>query len=206
MPDFSIEDQYQGRVAGIDEVGRGPLAGPVVAAAVILPRDAGILGSLVSTLNDSKKLSAKKREILFDQILSCADVGVGAASVREIDQINILQATFVAMRRAVGSLGHQPDYALVDGNKDPGLICPVQTVVKGDGRSLSIAAASIVAKVIRDRAMARLAVRYPCFGWEGNAGYGVKKHMEGLKLNGPTIHHRRSFRPIAELFAAIEGT
>jgi ribonuclease HII len=203
MPDFAIEDQYRGRIAGIDEVGRGPLAGPVVAAAVILPRDARLPMELVSELNDSKKLSVKKRERLYDVIMSCADVGIGAASVREIDQINILQATYVAMRRAVSRLDNVPDQALVDGNRDPGLPCAVETVVKGDSKSLSIAAASIVAKVVRDRAMTRLATRYPFFGWEGNAGYGVKKHMIGLEEVGPTVHHRKSFKPIADMFDAM---
>ena len=203
MPDFTIEDQYSGRIAGIDEVGRGPLAGPVVAAAVILPRDARLPDILVAELNDSKKLSAKKRDKLFGVIMECAEVGIGAASVREIDQINILQATYVAMRRAVGRLAVVPDQALVDGNRDPGLPCHVETVVKGDSKSLSIAAASIVAKVVRDRAMTRLATRYPFFGWEGNAGYGVKKHMAGLGEVGPTPHHRKSFKPIADLFDAM---
>ncbi|WP_417804604.1 ribonuclease HII [Thalassospira lucentensis] len=203
MPDFSIEDQYQGRIAGIDEVGRGPLAGPVVAAAVILPRDDRLPVALLKELNDSKKLSIRKREHLHAIIMDCAEVGIGAASVREIDQVNILQATYIAMRRAVSRLNTVPDQALVDGNRDPGLPCAVETVVKGDSKSLSIAAASIVAKVVRDRAMARLAVRYPFFGWEGNAGYGVKKHMAGLVDVGPTVHHRRSFKPIANLFDAI---
>lgn len=203
MPDFSIEDQYQGRIAGIDEVGRGPLAGPVVAAAVILPRDDRLPVALLNELNDSKKLSIRKREHLHAIIMDCAEVGIGAASVREIDQVNILQATYIAMRRAVSRLNTVPDQALVDGNRDPGLPCAVETVVKGDSKSLSIAAASIVAKVVRDRAMARLAVRYPFFGWEGNAGYGVKKHMAGLVDVGPTVHHRRSFKPIANLFDAI---
>jgi ribonuclease HII len=204
MPDFTIEDQYTGIVAGIDEVGRGPLAGPVVAAAVVLPRSDVALDVLYDQLNDSKKLSAKKREMLAAMIFDCASVGIGAASVREIDRINILQATYVAMRRAVARLPQCPDQALVDGNRDPGLPCAVQTVVKGDSKSLSIAAASIVAKVVRDRAMARLAVRYPHFGWEGNAGYGVKKHMAGLHFAGPTVHHRRSFKPVALLFEALE--
>lgn len=203
MPDFSIEDQYRGRIAGIDEVGRGPLAGPVVAAAVILPRDDRLPDILVRELNDSKKLSVKKRDLLFAIIMDCAEVGIGAASVCEIDRINILQATYVAMRRAVDQLGHVPDQALVDGNRDPGLPCAVETVVKGDGKSLSIAAASIVAKVVRDRAMARLALRYPQFGWERNAGYGVKKHMEGLGAVGPTVHHRRSFKPVADLLGNL---
>ncbi|PKR54197.1 ribonuclease HII [Thalassospira marina] len=204
MPDFAIEDQYRGIIAGIDEVGRGPLAGPVVAAAVVLPREDARIGDLYDLLNDSKKLSAKKRDLLAARIMDCAIVGIGAASVREIDRINILQATYVAMRRAVARLPELPDQALVDGNRDPGLPCAVQTVVKGDSKSLSIAAASIVAKVVRDRAMARLAVRYPHFGWEGNAGYGVKKHMEGLNHAGPTVHHRRSFKPVALLFEALE--
>ena len=204
MPDFAIEDQYRGIIAGIDEVGRGPLAGPVVAAAVVLPREDARIGDLYGLLNDSKKLSAKKRDMLAERIMACASVGIGAASVREIDQINILQATYVAMRRAVAHLPTCPDQALVDGNRDPGLPCPVQTVVKGDSKSLSIAAASIVAKVVRDRAMSRLALRYPHFGWEGNAGYGVKKHMEGLNTAGPTVHHRRSFKPVALLFEAME--
>jgi len=203
MPDFTVEDQYRGRIVGIGGVGRGPLAGPVVAVAVILPRDDRLPSVLLTELNDSKKLSAKKRDRLFDVIMNCAEVGIGAASAREIDQINILQATYVAMRRAVDRLENLPDQALVDGNRDPGLPCNVETVVKGDSKSLSIAAASIVAKVVRDRAMARLAVRYPFYGWEGNAGYGVKKHMAGLGEVGPTPHHRKSFKPIADLFDAM---
>lgn len=204
MPDFEIEDQYRGIIAGIDEVGRGPLAGPVVAAAVVLPREDARIGDLYMLLNDSKKLSASKRDLLAARIMDCAIVGIGAASVREIDRVNILQATYIAMRRAVARLPQVPDQALVDGNRDPGLPCPVQTVVKGDGKSLSIAAASIVAKVVRDRAMTRLAVRYPHYGWEGNAGYGVKKHMTGLTDAGPTVHHRRSFKPVALLCDAME--
>lgn len=195
-PDFELETAAGGRVAGIDEAGRGPWAGPVVAAAVVLDP-----AHIPNGLDDSKKLSQKVREKLFDQITAHAQVGVGEASVEEIDHINILQATFRAMDRAVAALGLPLDLALVDGNRAPRLICPVQTVIKGDGKSLSIAAASIVAKVTRDRIMTGLALEFPEFGWQTNAGYGTAKHTEALENCGITPHHRRSFAPVRKRIA-----
>ena len=183
-----------GRVAGIDEAGRGPLAGPVVAAAVILD-----VGDFPMGLNDSKKLTAKKREALFDKIVACAKVGVGQASVAEIDDINILQAAMLAMRRAVEALPFPPDGCLVDGNTDPGFQIRTRCIVKGDALSLSIAAASIIAKVTRDNIMTEFARDFPAYGWDKNAGYGVPQHLEALARVGPSPHHRKSFSPIREM-------
>jgi len=198
MPDLSLEQACQGVVCGIDEVGRGPLAGPVVAAAVILP--ANLHPRLLAELNDSKKLSAKKREALFQLILETAQVGLGRAEVAEIDSLNILKATFLAMTRAVEALGRPVDVALVDGNQRPPLpIADIRTVVKGDSKSLSIAAASVVAKVTRDREMSQLSQAFPGYGWEKNAGYGTAQHMTALRAQGVTIHHRQSFAPVNDL-------
>ena len=197
MPDFSIENEYQGLIAGVDEAGCGPWAGPVVASAVILDPSNLPLG-----LNDSKKLSAKKREALFEPIMTSAKVGVGIVDVEEIDEINILQAAKMAMKRALSKLPLQPDVALIDGNRPPELSCKVRAIVKGDGISLSIAAASIIAKVTRDRMMQELALKYPHYGWERNAGYGTAQHQAGLATHGVTIHHRKSFAPIKKLLAA----
>lgn len=196
MPDFALERRAGGRVAGIDEAGRGPWAGPVVAAAAILD-PARLPDGLAARLDDSKKLSHAVRESLFESLRDHATIGVGVASVAEIDETNILAATLLAMRRAVCALPEAPDHALVDGNRPPDLPCPVETVVRGDGLSLSIAAASIVAKVTRDRIMTDLAADYPGYGWERNAGYGTKAHRDGLARLGVTPHHRRSFKPIA---------
>lgn len=197
--DFSMERAVgaaDGKlVCGIDEVGRGPLAGPVVAAAVILPAR-GLPPSLARVINDSKTLKRLLREQLAPAIRTHARVGIGRAEVEEIDSLNILQATLLAMTRAVASLGIIPDFALVDGNKAPDLPCPVQTVIGGDGCCLSIAAASIVAKVERDHIMDDLARDHPGFGWERNAGYGTIEHLKALLLLGPTPHHRRSFAPV----------
>ena len=202
MPDLSIERDCRGRVAGVDEAGRGPWAGPVVAAAVILPPD--LPGNLTDGLDDSKKLSAARRESLFGALVSCPgiDYGVGAASVGEIERDNILTATYTAMRRALGALKNAPDTALIDGNRlPPGLPCAARTVIKGDSLSLSIAAASIFAKVTRDRIMTSLAVRYPGYHWERNAGYGTKQHQDGLAALGVTCHHRRTYAPIAKMLS-----
>ncbi|OFX09438.1 MAG: ribonuclease HII [Alphaproteobacteria bacterium RIFOXYD12_FULL_60_8] len=156
----------------------------------------------MAQLDDSKKLSPAKREHLFEQLCqSSARIGVGLASVEEIDRLNILQATFLAMGRAVENLGVRPDLALVDGNRPPQLSCPVKTVIKGDGKSLSIAAASIIAKVTRDRIMAALAEEFPGYGWERNSGYGSAEHQAALDRLGVTPHHRRSFAPIRALLA-----
>lgn len=201
MPDFTLENQHSGLICGIDEAGRGPWAGPVTAAAVIFDQTT-LSPELAQSLNDSKQLSAKKREALIDQIKAESIWAVGEASVAEIDDLNILQATFLAMRRAVAGLSQQPDYALIDGNKlPPALSVPGHPVVKGDGLSCSIAAASIIAKVTRDQYMAKLAEEFPGYGWEKNAGYGVKAHQAGLKTQGITPHHRVSFKPIKAIIS-----
>lgn len=179
-------------VAGVDEVGRGPLCGPVTAAAVVLDPD-----NIPPGLNDSKKLTEKKRLILSEEIMASADCCIAHASVEEIDEINILRAAHLAMERAVAGLKRPADYALIDGNMIPkGLHIPAESVVKGDGRSVSIAAASIIAKVERDRIMSDLAAEFPGYGWEKNAGYGTKQHLEALRTLGVTPHHRRSFKPV----------
>lgn len=237
MPDFSIEQRFDGPVCGIDEVGRGPLAGPVVAACVHIPRDLWSL-PLWGQVNDSKKLSAKKREAIAAEIKACVPFGIGSARVDEIDTHNILNATFIAMRRAYGQMiglsddqnnncttcegrglalptGSPParglhlssddllirssDHltALIDGNRSPkNFPTPTLTVIKGDALSVSIAAASIVAKVARDAVMAELAREYPEYGWDGNAGYGTAAHLRALAEHGPCPHHRSSFAPI----------
>ncbi len=204
MPDWREENKYQGLVAGIDEAGRGPWAGPVVASAVIFyTKDISPL--LLNSLNDSKKLSPKKRKELYNLLKKEALNGklgysIGEASAQEIDNFNILQATFLAMRRAVEKLPQTPDMAIIDGNRIPKEFpCPTQCIIKGDSKSLSISAASIIAKVYRDRLMTELAQTYPDYGFEKNAGYGTKNHIDGLKKYGVTPEHRKSFRPIAEI-------
>ncbi|MCP4328962.1 MAG: ribonuclease HII [Alphaproteobacteria bacterium] len=196
MPDYHLEAAHGGIVAGIDEVGRGPLAGPVVAAAVVL--DPERLGELAG-LDDSKALSGRRRRILDGRLRAAARIGLGAASVAEIDRLNILQASLLAMARALAALEVRPDLALVDGNRAPAVPCAVRTVVRGDAACLSIAAASVVAKVTRDRLMARLAAVYPGYGWERNAGYGTAQHRAAIDKHGVTPHHRRSFSPISQL-------
>ena len=198
MPDMRLEQQAGGVVAGVDEVGRGPLAGPVVAAAVVIPR-AAASALAEAGLDDSKRLTALKRVRLFALITGACHCAVGAGSVADIDRLNILGASLLAMRRAVAALPVAPDMALVDGNRLPELPCAAEAVVKGDSRSLSIAAASVIAKVLRDRAMAALAARYPAYGWERNAGYGTQEHREALNRFGATPHHRHSFAPVAQL-------
>lgn len=203
MPDYQIELSARvSPVCGVDEAGRGPWAGPVVAAAVILnPADTP------PGLDDSKKLTRARREAAFATLAGCAGVGVGLASVEEIDALNILQASFLAMRRAVAALPTAPALALVDGDRTPpGFPCPVRTVVKGDALSLSIAAASIVAKVTRDRIMAELAAEFPGYGWESNAGYGAPAHRAALTRLGVTPHHRRSFRPVHNILYKDSAT
>ncbi|WP_299129712.1 ribonuclease HII [uncultured Amaricoccus sp.] len=192
MPDFALESRSVQPVCGIDEVGRGPLAGPVVAAAVILNPLA-----IPEGIDDSKRLTAARREALHAELLASAVVGVGQASVEEIDRINILRASFLAMRRALAQLTPAPALALVDGNKvPPDLGCPARAIVGGDGLVLSIAAASIVAKVTRDRIMVALAQQFPGYAWEQNKGYGTRAHVAALSELGVTPHHRRSFKPI----------
>jgi ribonuclease HII len=200
MPNFAIERRCKGTVCGIDEAGRGPLAGPVVAAAVILDQHRFPRG-LRSELDDSKVLSAAERQSCYRALWRCAErgvaqIGVGAASAREIDSINILRAALMAMARAAGALGVRPDLALVDGNIAPPLACAVETVVKGDALSFSIAAASVVAKVTRDQIMRALARRYQGYGWETNVGYATREHAAAIVALGPTPHHRRSFAPV----------
>jgi ribonuclease HII len=211
MPDFAIERRCEGVVCGVDEAGRGPLAGPVVAAAVIIDRRR-FRGELRAVLDDSKMLGREARESCYRALVTGArvgavSIGVGAASAREIDRINILRASLLAMARAVAVLnlspGGAPDIALVDGNVAPTLPCAVHTIVKGDALSFSIAAASVIAKVTRDRIMHALARRYRGFGWETNVGYGTAEHGRAIRRLGVTPHHRRSFAPVR---LAISGT
>ena len=179
-------------VAGVDEVGRGPLAGPVVAAAVVLDPD-----NIPDGLNDSKQGTAKRRDALFDQLMAVADVCIAEATVAEIDEHNILRASHIAMMRAIAGLSAPADFVLIDGNQTPrGLITPSRTIVKGDTRSQSIAAASIVAKVWRDRLMVDLAQQHPGYGWDTNAGYPTAVHKKALLTLGVTPHHRGSFKPV----------
>ncbi len=196
VPDYALEEAALRAgariVAGVDEVGRGPLAGPVTAAAVVLD-----IRRIPEGINDSKKLTAKRREILAEEIMGCCDWAVGHASVEEIDALNILRASHLAMCRAIAGLRQRPDLALIDGNLLPrDLQMPGQAVVKGDARSLSIAAASLVAKLLRDRIMVDLAQQHPGYGWEVNAGYPTPAHRQALLDLGVTPHHRRSFKPV----------
>ena len=204
QPDFSHEqaalDRGVSLVAGIDEAGRGPLAGPVVAAAVILP-DNWADFDWHQTLNDSKKLSKSVREILFTAITHHCAVGVGLSEATEIDQINILAATMLAMERAVAALPDNPDGCLIDGNRAPASLKKIrhyQTIIKGDRKSLSIAAASIIAKVTRDRIMTDLDHQFPAYGWKRNAGYPTAFHRLALQQFGVTNHHRKSFGPVRD--------
>ncbi len=190
------------RVAGVDEAGRGPLAGPVVACAVVFNPAFALAeqhGSLEG-LTDSKKLSAAKRDSFFKILnsVSGVEIGIGSADVAEIDSLNILNATHLAMRRAVECLPVPPDHILVDGLPVPGLPCASTAIVGGDGKSLSIAAASIIAKVTRDMLMIELDSRYPVYGFAGHKGYGSRSHIQALMEYGPSPHHRRSFRPVSE--------
>ena len=183
-------------VCGIDEAGRGPLAGPVVAAAVVLP-----MGYELPGLNDSKKLTARRREALYtqlmddDRVLKC----VAEASVQEIDELNILRATHLAMARAAQGIAAAVDFCLIDGLAVPGFPLPSRNLVKGDARCLSIAAASVLAKVTRDHYMQKLAAEFPQYGFERHAGYGTKAHLEAIRQYGVTVHHRRSFAPVAQM-------
>jgi ribonuclease HII len=196
FPDMSFEDEARTRghrlIAGVDEVGRGPLAGPVTAAAVILAP-----ARVPEGLADSKQLTEKRRAALYDEIFALATVSIAHASVEEIDRLNILRASHLAMERAVAGLALAPDHLLIDGNMIPrGLTVSAEAIIKGDARSLSISAASIVAKVCRDRLMVDLAQHHPGYGWERNAGYPSPAHKEALRNLGVTPHHRRSFKPV----------
>jgi ribonuclease HII len=189
-------------IAGVDEVGRGPLAGPVVAAAVVLPSK--LPASLARMVGDSKAMSAAAREAAAAALRACpgVEIGIGAASVRDIAAHNILGATLLAMRRAVARLPRPPSLALVDGNRPPTLDCAVRCIVGGDATEPAIGAASILAKVLRDRLMARLALRHPGYFWERNAGYPTPPHLAALRELGPTQHHRAGFGPVSRLLAA----
>jgi ribonuclease HII len=201
-PHYQLERDHGGRVAGVDEAGRGPLAGPVVACAVVF--GAGVPRRLRPLIDDSKALSAGQRQAAFEALRSCdgIEIGVGAASVGDILRLNILHAAMLAMRRAVHRLPSVPDLALIDGNRAPTLPCASRCCIGGDATSLSIAAASIVAKVIRDRAMTRLAARHPHYDWHLNAGYGTSAHRAALEIHGPTRHHRAAFGSVRLLLAA----
>lgn len=203
MPDFLLEDECEGIVAGVDEAGRGPWVGPVVAGcAVFLSRN--VDAKLLENLDDSKKLSKKKREMLYSLLQQEAKkgtmlIGIGQASAEEIDCINILQASFLAMKRAIFAAKVTPDIVLVDGNREPkNFGCAVRAVIKGDAKSFSVSAASILAKVYRDRLMEQMAEKYPGYGFEKNAGYGTKAHIEGLRKYGITPEHRKSYAPVKE--------
>lgn len=201
MPDFEIENNSSGIVVGIDEAGRGPWAGPVVAGAVVF-LDRNLHPELLSGLDDSKKISSKKREKLYKLLFEEEKkgnlaIGIGEATVAEIDEINILQATFLAMQRATIKLSIKPSLAIIDGNQNPkNFPCQTRSVIKGDGKSLSISAASIIAKVYRDKLMSELAVEYPYYAFKKNAGYGTPEHVEGLKKHGIISEHRKSYKPI----------
>lgn len=199
MPSLEYEGRYAPRiVCGVDEAGRGPLAGPVIAAAVILPPHAEI----PQTLTDSKRVARLERERLFDWLTQHACVAIGEATVEEIDRLNILQATLLAMQRAVTSLTQTPQVALIDGNRMPKLSCETITIVKGDSISFSIAAASIIAKVTRDRIMEQMHTAYPEYGFGKHVGYGTKAHCDALRTHGPSPIHRRSFAPVRALLEA----
>ena len=208
MPDLLLETAARGAghsvIAGLDEAGRGPWAGPVVAGAAVLDL-MRLSPALRDGLDDSKRLKAAAREDLFKRLRGEARIGVGRAEVPEIDAHNILQATLLAMARAVAQIGVTPDIVLVDGNREPPLTCSVQCIVGGDGRSLSIAAASVVAKVSRDRIMAELAVEYPGYGWERNAGYGTAEHRTALECLGVTPEHRRSYKPVIKILSRAQA-
>jgi ribonuclease HII len=202
MPHYIFEARVlktmAGPIAGVDEAGRGPLAGPVVAAAVILNRK-----RIPKGLNDSKQMTADAREEAFARIMECAVVGVGEATVDEIDLVNIRQATHFAMARAVRALAVAPTFALVDGNDPPALPCRCDVIVDGDARSVSIAAASIIAKVTRDRMMRALHEEHPGYGWITNKGYATDEHVEALNRLGPCRHHRRSFAPVYQILRPV---
>jgi len=202
VPDLEIESQFEAPVGGVDEVGRGPWAGPVVAAVALFLEPSSLPSSLLNDIEDSKKLTKMKREDLYNQLIELThfEYRIGIASVEEIDQMNISKATFLAMERAVGQLPQIPPTLLIDGKFIPSF-SGIKTVpvIGGDGISLSIAAASIIAKVTRDNMMCELAKTHPHYGWESNAGYGTAQHQKALASHGITPHHRRSFAPIRQI-------
>ena len=190
-PSYKFDQVYETPIIGVDEVGRGPLAGPVISAAIVLNKE-----KIPEGINDSKKLSKKKREVINEELISQHSFAIGIASVEEIDKINILQASLLAMKRAVLNLNIQPQTILVDGNKLPDLEYNMYSIIKGDSKSISIAAASIIAKVYRDKLMQDLSLQYPGYYWEKNSGYGTKQHLLALNNLGVTPIHRKSFAPI----------
>ena len=190
-PSYKFDQDYETPIIGVDEVGRGPLAGPVISAAIILNKE-----KIPEGINDSKKLSKKKREFINEELISQHSFAIGIASVEEIDKINILQASLLAMKRAVLNLNIKPQTILVDGNKLPDLEYNMYPIIKGDSKSISIAAASIIAKVYRDKLMQDLSLQYPGYYWEKNSGYGTKQHLLALNNLGVTPIHRKSFAPI----------
>ena len=190
-PSYKFDQAYETPIIGVDEVGRGPLAGPVISAAIILNKE-----KIPEGINDSKKLSKKKREVINEELISQHSFAIGIASVEEIDKINILQASLLAMKRAVLNLNIKPQSILVDGNKLPDLEYNMYPIIKGDSKSISIAAASIIAKVYRDKLMQDLSLQYPGYYWEKNSGYGTKQHLLALDNLGVTPIHRKSFAPI----------
>ena len=197
MPNFLIEEDFgwpNKLIAGVDEAGRGPWAGPVVSAAVVLNKK-----NIPIDLNDSKKISEKKRQSLYSSIYNSHFVGVGISSIEEIDNLNILQATFLSMKRALNNLDCSVDAILVDGNIDPGFDYKTECIVKGDSISFSIAAASIVAKVTRDNLMSKIHKEFPNYNWKRNKGYGTKEHRNALEMYGPCKYHRKSFSPINKM-------
>lgn len=199
LPDLSFEKSAGGIVAGVDEAGRGPWAGPVVAGAVILNYN-----KIPEGINDSKKIPYAKRKILYEKICEHSCIGVGISTVEEIDRLNILQATLLAMHRAIENLGNTNiNLVLIDGNKAPKMDFPTKTIIGGDALCLSIAAASIIAKTTRDRIMQDLSHEYPEYGWESNFGYGTQKHQEALAKHGITRHHRSSYKPIRKLLGCL---
>lgn len=200
MPDFELENMYDGPVFGLDEVGRGPLAGPVVAACVYIPKSC-YEQAFIRELKDSKTIPKPRLEKLYALITEHCEWRVAEITPEEVDRINVLQASLQAMALALQSMSVAPAFALVDGNQLPELPCSAQSVVKGDNKSYSIAAASIVAKVTRDRIMKDLHREFPHYGWESNAGYGAKVHMDGINMHGITPHHRKSFAPIKNFLA-----
>ena len=197
MPNFLIEEDFgwpNKLIAGVDEAGRGPWAGPVVSAAVVLNKK-----NIPIDLNDSKKISEKKRQSLYSSIYNSHFVGVGISSIEEIDNLNILQATFLSMKRALNNLDCSVDAILVDGNIDPGFDYKTECIVKGDSISFSIAAASIIAKVTRDNLMSKIHKEFPNYNWKRNKGYGTKEHRNALDMYGPCKYHRKSFSPINKM-------
>lgn len=199
-PDFTLENNLSGLIAGVDEVGRGPLAGPVISAAVVFTdRNVPIDG-----IKDSKKLTPKSRQILYEKITSVAKFGIGIASVEEINSYNILQATKLSMERALTDLNLELDYVLVDGNQSLQVKYQVRPIINGDNLSISIAAASIIAKVTRDQLMQELHNNHPQYNWYKNKGYGTKEHIAAIHLHGITDHHRRNFAPVSAAYLMLK--